>query len=364
MHKKYEPVLLLNTTICKANIKNTTERIKQWGGVYRPHFKTHQSAVIGEWFRQEGVECITVSSFKMAEYFVAHGWKDITVAITATALHTEVIDELASKVNLNILVEDETTIRLLEMNIKNPVGVFIKIDAGYYRTGINADDLPQIKGLLNLLKSAKNLIFIGFLAHAGNTYAARGENEIKKVVKPSLDKMLALKAFLKDNFPLMQLSWGDTPSCSVYTDFYGVDEFRPGNLVFYDYMQTVIGSCELKDIAVCMAAPVIAVHPQRMEIVVHAGAVHLSKDRVELTNGVTSFGKAIALQGMIWDPTKDIGEVQSLSQEHGVIKTNKEWINSIKPGDLIGILPVHSCLTANLMKEFLTTDGNLIEAMK
>lgn len=364
MHKKYEPALLLNTAICKANIKNTTERIKHWGGVFRPHFKTHQSAVVGEWFRQEGVDCITVSSFKMAEYFVAHGWKDITVAITATALHTEVINDLASKINLNILVEDETTIRLIEKNINNPVGVFIKIDAGYHRTGVNADDLTQIKGLLNLLETAKNLIFIGFLSHAGNTYEARGEDEIKSEVKPALDKMLALKAFLKDTFPLMQLSWGDTPSCSKYNDFYGVDEFRPGNLVFYDYMQTLIGSCELKDIAVCLSAPVIAVHPERMEIVVHAGAVHLSKDRIVLANGEISFGKAIAMQGMVWDTTKEIGEVQSLSQEHGVIKANKEWINNIKPGDVIGILPVHSCLTANLMKQFLTTDGNLIEMMK
>ncbi len=33
--------------------------------VFRPHFKTHQSHKIGQWFRNEGVNAITVSSIKM-----------------------------------------------------------------------------------------------------------------------------------------------------------------------------------------------------------------------------------------------------------------------------------------------------------
>jgi len=33
-------------------------------------------------------------------------------------------------------------------------------------------------------------------------------------------------------------------------------------------------------------------------------------------------------------------------------------MDSFKIGDIIGILPVHSCLTADLMKEYLLTDGS------
>jgi D-serine deaminase-like pyridoxal phosphate-dependent protein len=38
-------------------------------------------------------------------------------------------------------------------------------------------------------------------------------------------------------------------------------------------------------------------------------------------------------------------------------------LHYFKPGKLIEILPVHSCLTANLMKEYLTTEGDLIKMM-
>ena len=364
MHQIFEPTLLLNKSICKANIKRMAKRVKSWNADFRPHFKTHQSAEVAEWFKDEGVERITVSSFKMASYFAQNGWKDITVAITATKIQVGLINELAARINLNIIVEDAHTIVELESLLRHPVGLFIKVDTGYHRTGVDADDLVKIKKLLNGLKEAKKLIFIGFITHAGNTYSARGMEQLTATVEPALQKFQALKTFLKDQFPLMQLSWGDTPSCSVYNDFYGIDEFRPGNFVFYDVMQVQIGACQMSDVAVCMAAPVLAVHPQRNEIVVHAGAVHLSKERLELADGTTSYGSVVKLNGLNWDVEQILGQVKSLSQEHGIISASEQLINTIKPGGVLGIIPVHSCLTANLMKQFLCTDGNFIQMMK
>lgn len=364
MYKIIEPTLLLNKSICKANIKRMDERVRSWNADFRPHFKTHQSAEVAEWFREEGVERITVSSFKMAFYFAQNGWKDITVALTATKINAAVIDELASKINLNIIVEDEHTIVELENLLLHPVGLFIKVDTGYHRTGVDADDLVKIKKILNGLKETKKLIFIGFLTHAGNTYHAPNREQFTETVELGLEKILALKTFLKDHFPLMQLSWGDTPSCAVYNNFYGIDEFRPGNFVFYDNMQVNIGSCQMSDVAVCMAAPVLAVHPQRNEIVVHGGAVHLSKERLELADGTSSYGTVVRMNGLNWDVEQILGQVKSLSQEHGIISASKQLINTIKPGDVLGIIPVHSCLTANLMKRFLCADGNFIEMMK
>ena len=50
----------------------------------------------------------------------------------------------------------------------------------------------------------------------------------------------------------------------------------------------------------------------------------------------------------------------NLSQEHGIIRAPREVIEEIKIGDVLGVLPVHSCLTANLMKGYLTLDGESI----
>jgi len=360
----FEPHLLLNTEIARSNISRMLTKCKDNNIVYRPHFKTHQSAEIGELYRELGVDCITCSSFKMASYFADNGWTDITVAITVNQYYADDINALASKINLNILVEDVAVINELEAQITSPVGLFIKIDAGYHRTGVDVEDFDQIKKLLGALKLCKNLIFIGFLGHAGNTYDARGKEQIIDLATPAMHQFVALKVFLKDEFPLMQLSWGDTPSCSVLEHFEGIDELRPGNMVFYDYVQSIIGSCELPDIAVCMKVSVIAVHPKRNQVIVHCGAVHLSKDRVELPDGTISFGKVVEIDGNSWDINKEVGEVIALSQEHGTIRVGDDLMHSIKPGDTLAILPVHSCLTVNLMKEMYTNSGQKITCMR
>jgi D-serine deaminase-like pyridoxal phosphate-dependent protein len=61
---------------------------------FRPHFKTHQSLELGNWFKDYGVTQITVSSLEMAEYFATQ-WNDITVAFPVNVLEINRINSLA-----------------------------------------------------------------------------------------------------------------------------------------------------------------------------------------------------------------------------------------------------------------------------
>ncbi len=47
--------------------------------------------------------------------------------------------------------------------------------------------------------------------------------------------------------PVPHVSVGSTPAMSAAERLDGVDEARPGNYVFYDYTQSVIGSCAVTD---------------------------------------------------------------------------------------------------------------------
>ena len=69
-------------------------RVRQNQVRFRPHFKTHQSAAIGEWFRAEGVAAITTSSVEMATYFAEQGWNDITIAFPANVREIDQINRL------------------------------------------------------------------------------------------------------------------------------------------------------------------------------------------------------------------------------------------------------------------------------
>ena len=73
------PTLLLDVVRARRNIARMADKARRNGVRFRPHFKTHQSAAIGAWFRAEGVACITVSSVTMARYFADQGWQDITI---------------------------------------------------------------------------------------------------------------------------------------------------------------------------------------------------------------------------------------------------------------------------------------------
>jgi D-serine deaminase-like pyridoxal phosphate-dependent protein len=81
-----KPTLLLSRQRAMANIEKMAQKALHSGVRFRPHFKTHQSAQVGEWFREFGVEAITVSSVEMALYFAQHGWRDITIAFPVNLL--------------------------------------------------------------------------------------------------------------------------------------------------------------------------------------------------------------------------------------------------------------------------------------
>jgi D-serine deaminase-like pyridoxal phosphate-dependent protein len=128
-------------------------------------------------------------------------------------------------------------------------------------------------------------------------------------------------------------------------------------------MQTEIGSCDISQISVALACPVVAKYPERKEVVVHGGAVHFSKDFIKDNNGTTHYGKVAVQRNGWWAPEETGMFVKSLSQEHGIIHAEKDDLESIEIGDVLPILPVHSCLTADAMKSYTLKDGRILSMM-
>lgn len=287
------PTLLLNKETCLRNIERMARKAKQYNLRFRPHFKTHQSAKIGEWFKMYGVEAITVSSVQMAEYFNTNGWSDITIAFPLNILEIESINRLATNCKLNVLLENNEATEALVKRASSPIGVYLKIDTGYNRTGIPSSRTGSVDTILEKLKENNHLAFKGFLTHTGHTYGARSTNEIFSRHFDALLKLKKLKNHYKKDYPNIEISIGDTPSASICGNFDGVDEIRPGNFVFYDLMQHKLGVCEIDDIAVRMMCPVVAKHVSRNEIVIYGGAIHFSKETILNTDGKPSFGKMI-----------------------------------------------------------------------
>ncbi len=335
-----KPTLFIDEKKCRENINNMFSKVKTNKLEFRPHFKTHQSLEIGSWFKEVGVTKITVSSLSMAEYFSTQ-WNDITIAFPTNILEIETINTLAKKITLNLSIENEESILFLNDNLKYKVNIFLKIDVGYHHTGIDPKNSDLINTILDNIDTDPFLNFIGFLGHAGHTYQCRTHKAIKEEHAKSLDIMAKLKDKYATRYPNLIISLGDTPSCSVADNFSGVDEIRPGNFVFYDLTQNLIGSNSISQIAVAVACPIVAIHKERSEIVVYGGGVHFSKDRLEDKEGLV-FGRVVKKEKNAWGDLIPDTYVKSLSQEHGIISVPKNDMYKYKIGDYLMILPVHS----------------------
>src|SRR5690554_1432612 len=355
------PTLVVDKEVCMRNIERMADKARKLHLQFRPHFKTHQSIVIGNWFKDFGIHAITVSSVLMAEYFANNGWDDITIAFPLNILEIDTINNLASRINLNISLENIETAETLVHSIHAPVGVYLKVDTGYNRTGIITSKTNKVDAILEELAKNKLITFKGFLTHNGLTYAARSTNEIFSYHFDALLKLRSLKQRYRSKYPNIELSIGDTPSCTICTNFSGVDEIRPGNFVFFDLMQQNLGVCTFDDIAVKMVCPVVSKHPSRNEIVIYGGAIHLSKESLQNVDGKAFYGRIVLKKKGEWKLLSERNYVARLSQEHGVLKVSQKNFDHFKIGELVEIIPIHSCLTANLARKYLTTDGKEID---
>jgi len=343
------PTLIINEDVCRANIRRMAGKARESAVEFRPHFKTHQSIEVGEWFKEEGVGSITVSSAEMALDFAAAGWRDITIAFPTNLREINVYKKLAEEISLNLLCDSEEVANTLSDQMEHLVGLFVEIDCGYGRSGVPPNHIDLIENILRISRESENVRFKGFLTHSGNTYQANNKDEIKSIFNDNLNQLNILKDRYINIFPGLIISIGDTPSCSIIEDFNGADEIRPGNFVFNDMMQYELGVCTIKDIGVSAACPVTGIYPERNEIVIYGGAIHLSKEFLDKDGKY--FGLIVKYIGKGETELIPDTKLISLSQEHGIIKTSNEFLSSLRHGDIVGILPVHSCLTANLLKD-------------
>jgi D-serine deaminase-like pyridoxal phosphate-dependent protein len=196
------------------------------------------------------------------------------------------------------------------------------------------------------------------LTHAGHSYHARSKEELLEIARYERDLMKEFASALKaKDIEVPCISVGSTPTLSCVDHLDGIDEARPGNYIFYDAFQATLGSCSFDDCALTVLAAVIHRDPIRRKIIVDAGAIALSKDlgAVEFDSHC-GYGRVLDL----WGNDLDL-RVDSLSQEHGIIKVEDEAVfKRLTVGERVRILANHSCLTAAQHSHYNILEGERI----
>ena len=359
-----KPQIVVDLNKAGNNITRMADKFQQRGVFFRPHFKTHQCAAIGERFRKVGVTAITVSSLDMAGYFADHGWDDITLAVPINYTQLHAVNPIAKRIKLNLLVDSVASAQALDDTLDVKCPLWVKIDVGYGRAGIKWDNEQAVLDLVRLIERCDRLDFAGLLTHSGHTYACQGREQVNELFEEGRTRMLRLKQMLADHGIAARISMGDTPSASLADNFAGVDEMRPGNFVFYDVAQSLVGSCTAEDIAVAIACPVIGKYDADAKILIYGGSVHLSKDAVTIA-GERRFGQFALPTPTGWQVIPhDQAQVFSCCQEVSQVRLAPALFDQVEVGKAVYILPAHSCLAAEIYPRYRTTGGEVVERFR
>ncbi len=355
------PSLILNVNRMKRNAEQMAARAESLNVRLRPHVKTHKCVEIAKIQMAGNAGGIMVSTLAEAEHFLKNGFTDITYGVPIeTGKFAEAIRLAKASERFSVLTDDAATAESLNEAARGEninLDVFVKIDCGYHRCGVEPH-APETIAIPRLITDSSNLNFAGILTHAGHSYHARSPEELLAIARSERDSMSALAQQLKDKgLGVPTVSIGSTPTMSAIDNLDGITEFRCGNYIFYDAFQATLGSCSFDDCALTVLTAVIHRDFSRGKIVVDAGAIALSKDHgaVELDENC-GYGRVLDLAG------NDLNlRVNRLSQEHGEIEVGDEAIlQRLKVGSRLRILANHSCLTAAQHSHYHVLDGEQI----
>jgi len=346
------PILLVDYKRLENNIKRIAAKAQSNDVVLCPHIKTHKCIEIGMMQLKHGAGGITVSTLDEAAIFAEVGFNDITYAVPMSSNKIKAALDIASKVNLRLLVDNHEIVSDLESNAEKrgmTLDILVKVHCGYHRTGVDPRDPASIK-LVSKIANSRNLTFRGILTHAGHSYDATSIEQIKEIALQEQKVMIDFSERLeKENRNLKPevVSIGSTPTVELTERFIdGITEIRPGSYVFHDYTQVALGCCQISDCSLSALSKIIGKYGGYL--VIDAGVTALSKDLGPThLEAKTSFGKIYSNYGKHeFDSNLDI---YALSQEHGKVRfMNPVDVQKHKVNDSLRILPNHSCLTANL----------------
>ncbi|XP_031711198.1 uncharacterized protein LOC116387887 [Anarrhichthys ocellatus] len=350
------PALVVDLDKVKRNAERMIERCQNLGVQLRPHMKTHKTLECADILTGGSRRCIVVSTLAEACLYADHGFDDILYAYSLPFDKVERCAALSERLDLFQVLLDHP--HALDQLKKRPLKdgrlwhVWLKLDCGNGRAGVLYSEAGVLRLALAIAETA-GVELTGVYAHCGNTYNCRGVEQIQAVAQETTNLTLQLMEKLKAAGITCKSSIGSTPSCShPVKDMAQLSEVHPGNYVFYDVQQSVIGSCSLEDVAVRVLTRVIGHCPHRNQLLIDCGWSGLSLEGA----GILPTGYAV-IEGH-----PDL-KLLSMTQEHGRVEPISGPLDYSKYplGSLLTLIPYHSCATTMMHPVYYVhSEGRLL----
>ncbi len=290
-----------------------------------------------------------------AEVFAAAGIEDIRLPYPLNPVNADRVLALLDQTRLSFIVDHADVARGWSDAMRRAgreVDVLVKVDVGFHRCGIDPD-AAGAAGFVARVAGLPGLNFRGLLSHAGHGYGATSPEEAAAIAAREARTMTALAAQVAElGVAVDEISVGATPTARFSVTQPGITEMRPGNYIYFDRTQVGLGAADWDDCALTVLARVVT-RPSADRIILDCGGKTLTTDQARGWGQISGYGAVLkALDASEPDPMLS---VDRLSEEHANIGVSGTC--ALQPGDLVRVVPNHSCVVSNLVDAVWLVDG-------
>jgi D-serine deaminase-like pyridoxal phosphate-dependent protein len=349
------PAVLIDKATALRNLDRMQAEANAHGIRLRPHSKTHKSPLVARWQIERGAVGICCAKLGEAEVMAEAGIADIRLPYPINPSNADRVIALLDRTRLSFIVDHPVVAQQWSEAMTRAgkeVDVLVKIDVGFHRCGIDPETreaMPMIKAVASL----PGLRFRGLLSHAGQTYHAHSEEELRKMAEGEAQGMRDLaERCRKNGVPVEEVSAGATPPSRYSIRQPGFTEYRPGNYVYYDRTQVALGAATMDDCALTVLATVVS-KPAADRIILDSGSKALTNDGARGFTPAPGFGVVVGHDNLL---------IERLSEEHATVKVT-DRSTRLEPGDRVRIVPNHSCVVSNLVDQAWLVEGETAAAL-
>ena len=343
------PCAIVDLDRLSANLDRMASYTVLHGLRLRPHVKTHKSPQIAAQQLRMGAIGLSCATPRELEV-MSDVSSDLLLAypLLGAARLSRVLS-LPAEVRLTVALDSMIAIDQLAHTaraVDRPVDVYIEVDLGMHRVGVQSAD--EALALALHVQSKPPLVFAGLTFYPGHI-----REHIDDQQAP-LDRLRADVGALLDRFEaagvgVRTVSGGSTPAAWRMHEITGVTEVRPGTYVYNDRTTAAVGACGWDDCALTVLGTVVSTAVPG-QAVVDTGSKALGREPMRGVDG-EGFGALLDRPEVI---------VQRMSEEHGILDlTRTDW--RPKVGDQVRIVPNHVCIVVHLNDTIHGVRGEQVE---
>jgi D-serine deaminase-like pyridoxal phosphate-dependent protein len=342
------PCVLIDLDRVDRNIDRMQAAADARGLRLRPHAKTHKSIAMARQQIARGAAGICCAKLGEAEVFAAAGIEDIRLPYPLNPANADRVISLLDRTRLSFVVDDagvaQAWSRVLQSHGRD-VDVLVKVDVGFHRCGIDPDR-ADAAAIVARIAEMPGLRVRGLLSHAGHAYGAASESETMAIADAEARLLAGLSAQAQQlGVEIEEVSVGATPTARFSVQLDGITEIRPGNYIYYDRTQVGLGAAAWADCALTVLARIVST-PAADRLILDSGSKTLTNDLARGFGGAPGYG--VVFDDLDASAPDDSLTIERLSEEHANVRL-REGGRRRETGDLVRILPNHSCVVSNLV---------------